>query len=75
MERLFLGRYGADPGRYEMPSSVHGKYASSHVRKISIHKMDRGLLPLDKDKLTAKSKLYNMSHAAIGPGSYKNDEY
>ena len=49
MQRHFLGRYGADPGKYEMPSSVLGKYASSNIKKISIHKVDRGLLPLDKE--------------------------
>ena len=49
MERHFYGRYGADPGRYEMPSSVAGKYSTTSTRKISIHKIDRGLLPLDKE--------------------------
>jgi hypothetical protein len=69
MEKHFMGRYGADPGAYEMPGKL-GKESLSASRKISINKSDRGLLPLDKEQIKSRSKLYNYSNMHVGPASY-----
>ena len=50
-----MGRYGADPGRYEMPGMERvGLYGTTSTKKMPIHKSDRGLLPLDKDQMKSK---------------------
>ena len=61
MERHFLGRYGADPGTYDMPDHI-GKSSKGRNINDAGGKSDRGLLPLSEERARLKASLYKNSH-------------
>lgn len=82
-QQHFYGREGArGPGGYDPDfrdgsndqRRQRGNLLSNRNIGLALSKNDRGLLPgSDAEKI--KQKTYNMSHAAIGPGSYDLANY
>jgi len=46
MEKHFMGRYGADPGTYEMAGKL-GSQLRTDTKSMTISKSDRGLHPMN----------------------------